>query len=419
MKAGFAEVNITPPVGTLKIGWIMLLTGDRVVDPLFARVAVFESGQERAAVIQLDTLCVRWTMVNELRQRIEKAYGFPGKNILVSATHNHAGPAIATFVDTVRDETYIADLTAKVVAAFGEALKGAQAAEIGFGHGFEWRVPHNRRIVQRDGTTKTHGAFNSIEALGFEGPVDPEIAVIAVRHAKTHAPLGCIVNFTCHPTHLGGGHEFSGGYPGALARNLKAKGWPVPLFLNGACGNIHDANPRTGRGMSKNQIGRVLAADVIALLPTIEFQRRLPIEVRSRTIRLDFRTITDAEIHGKTIGAQRFVDPDAYDRGMPALLAKIKKEGKQKAEIQALFLGDHVLAAVPAEYFVEFGLRIKEEVWPRRALISATSNGMIGYLPTAAAFKRGGYETTFYGGTRLAHNAGDLLTDAMIRLIKK
>ena len=102
---------------------------------------------------------------------------------------------------------------------------------------------------------------------------------------------------------------------------------------------------------------------------------------------------------------------------MPALVAKMRREGRQKVELQALLLGDHVIAAVPGEYFVEFGLRIKEKVWPKRALIASCANGMVGYLPTREAFSRGGYETTLYGGTRLAHNAGDRITSAMIRLI--
>ena len=42
-KAGFAEINITPPVGTHKIGWIKDIISTHVLDPLFTRPAVFQN----------------------------------------------------------------------------------------------------------------------------------------------------------------------------------------------------------------------------------------------------------------------------------------------------------------------------------------------------------------------------------------
>jgi len=38
LKVGFAEVDITPPVGTHKIGWLKDIVSDTVLDPLSARV---------------------------------------------------------------------------------------------------------------------------------------------------------------------------------------------------------------------------------------------------------------------------------------------------------------------------------------------------------------------------------------------
>ena len=96
LQAGFADIDITPPVGTHKIGWLMDIVSERVLDPLYARVAVFERGPEAVAFIQLDTLAIRWTQVQDIRARIASRYKFPGSHIMVSATHNHAGPAVAS-----------------------------------------------------------------------------------------------------------------------------------------------------------------------------------------------------------------------------------------------------------------------------------------------------------------------------------
>ncbi|OPZ24965.1 MAG: Neutral/alkaline non-lysosomal ceramidase [Lentisphaerae bacterium ADurb.BinA184] len=418
LQAGFAHVDITPPVGVHKIGWIIDLEGKRVLDPLFARVAILGRARTRLAVVALDTLSVRWRLVQELRGRIEAAWGFPGDAIMVVATHNHAGPAVTSLGKVAVAEAYVAEMLGKVVTAFGQALQGCVPAEIGFGHCFEWRVAHNRRVRMRDGTTKTHGGFRDLTSLCYEGPIDPEVGVIALRRASDHAPLGCLVNFACHPTHHGGGNDFSGGYPAALCAELQAGGWPEALFLNGACGNVHDADPaRGGQGLPPAEIARLLAGDVQACTAGIAYVEDLPLARRTRHISLEFRDLSDAEIRGAVPGAQRFNTNEVYDSLITNLVAKIRREGRQHAELQAFFLGDVALAAVPAEYFVEYGLDIKERTWPRRTLVVSCANGMVGYLPTREAFARGGYETTFYDGTCLAHNAGDRLTRAVIRLV--
>lgn len=418
-KAAFAETDITPPVGTLKIGWIKRIVSDKILDPLFARVALFDSGDERIAFVQLDTLSIRWTQVADLRRRIEEAYGFPGAHIMVCCTHNHAGPAVSSWVDFDRDEAYIERLTNAIVAMFGEALGSLQDAQLGFGTRFEFEVAYNRRVVMRDGTTRTHGTFNDPNALYVEGPIDPEVAVLAARTTGGEL-LGCLTNFSCHPTHHGGTGVLSAGYPGVLANEMKTRGCPVTLFINGAAGNLHTSSPAKGRkDSSMERVGRVLADDVSQILESIEYRESAKLGSKSATLQLPFRQITDDEIKGTVRGAQRFVDPTLYDKGMPHVLEKIRRMGTQPTEIQVQFIDEIAVVGVPAEYFVQPALRIKEETHPRHTLVAGFTNGMIGYVPHRAAFARGGYETTFGIVSRLAPEAGDLIADCAIEQIRE
>ena len=416
LRAGFAEVEITPPLGTHKIGWIMDIVPDQITDPLFARAAVFDDGRQVIAFLQLDTLSVRWTQVNDIRGRIARQYGIPGTHIMVSATHNHAGPAIGNIGRPRRDEGYIETLTRKCVEVCGQAFANRQPMEWGLGHTYNWQVAHNRRVVMRDGTARTHGTFADPNALYLEGPIDPEVAVLAARDAKGHL-RGCLVNYSCHPTHHGGDLCFSAGYPGVLAREMRKTGCPCTLYLNGASGNVHTTNHYIGDGMDMEQAGAALAADAQRVLAGMSFRADATLQARARTIQLPYRPITDDEINGTIPGAQRFVDPQFYQDDMPALLARIAKRGTQPAEVQVLSIDDCHIAGIPAEYFVEHGLRIKTESYPHYALVAAQTNGMVGYVPTKSAFARAGYETTFCGGSKLAPEAGDLLADAAIELI--
>src|SRR5262249_42541767 len=150
-------------------------------------------------------------------------------------------------------------LVEKVVAMFGAALANRQPAEIGFGRGIEAEVAYNRRMVMCDGTVKTQATTDDPDALYLEGPIDPEVAVLAARkiptlaqsglptpspslkggeqdRADTPSPLGegwggeiigALVNFACHPTHHGSDGVLSAGFPGALAAEMRARGCPV------------------------------------------------------------------------------------------------------------------------------------------------------------------------------------------------
>ena len=418
IRTGFAEVDITPPVGISKIGWIKDIKSDEVLDPLYAHVAVLESQGETVAFVQLDTLTVRWTQTHEIRERVAAEYGYPGEHVLVAATHNHAGPAVANGGEVKMDVTYTNEMVGKVVRALGEALEAMEDAEVGLGGCFDFEVAHNRRVIMRDGTVRTHGNFNDPDALCFEGPIDPEVAVLAAR-AKDGRILGAIVNYACHPTHHGGGAKLSAGYPGVLAATMKHEGCPVTLFLNGACGNIHTSNPaKGGKDMPMEEAGQRLAADAMGVIEGLTFRDTLRLGSRLRTIQLPYREITDDEIKGTTRGAQRFVDPAIYDRVIPDLVARIKERKTQPAEVQAHFVDEYAFVTAPCELFVQLGLRIKEGAYPRHALVVGYANGNVGYVPHTGAFLRGGYETTFGPPSRVAPGAGEMLVDCALELIR-
>jgi neutral ceramidase len=417
LKAGFAEIDITPSLGVQKVGWIRVIIADRILDPLFARAAVFECDGRRVGFIQLDLLVITAGQTAQIRRRIEQTTGFPGSDIMLSATHNHAGPATADLGDSRCDDAYVAMMQDRAVNVFSEALARRQDVEIGLASTFEFDVAHNRRLIMRDGTVRSHGSFKDEMALCFEGPVDPQVAVLACRD-RTGQIAGTLVNFACHPCHHGGETEISAGFPGVLAQRMRQAGCPVTLYLNGACGNLHTADPRTGHDISKEQAGERLARDVQQALAQMQFRPSAQLRARTQTVQLPYRKITPEEIAGTTHGACRFVDPSAYDRQMPSLLDEIRRQGSQPAEIQVISVAEYDFVGVPAEYFVENGLKIKERSWPRRALVVELANGFVGYVPHREAFLRGGYETTFCGWSKLAPEAGNILADAALDLVR-
>src|SRR5256885_55457 len=81
-RAGFAEVDITPPLGTPKQGSNSKTVASSVLDPLYARAAVFEIGAERFAILQLDTALILAAETASIRARIAKDHGIPGDRVM-------------------------------------------------------------------------------------------------------------------------------------------------------------------------------------------------------------------------------------------------------------------------------------------------------------------------------------------------
>lgn len=415
MKVAFGAVDITPRLGSHKPGWLRDIVVDTVFDPIFARVALFDDGSRPVALVQVDTLSIRWSTVDALRRRLRERHGFPGERVLVAATHNHCGGPIANCGEVPRDDAYLDSLVGKLVDLFGELLGRLAEAELGFGRTHEYGISHNRRVVMRNGHVLTHGNFRHPDALYCEGPIDPEVGVLAARGTDGKT-LGAVVNFACHPTHHGGTNAITAGYPGALARALAAEGIPS-VFLNGACGNLSSGNPALGISPSLEELGEILAADVRQVLGQMAFGGSWPLDMVETTLALPYRRFTEAEVAGTLPGAQRFIDPALYDRGMPDLLERIRARRLQPAQIQALRIGNVVYAGFPAEYFVQFGLRLKQALHPLAVQVVGHANGMVGYVPTQEAFARGGYETTFAASSRMAPECGDLMADAAIGIL--
>jgi len=155
------------------------------------------------------------------------------------------------------------------------------------------------------------------------------------------------------------------------------------------------------------------------LIQEIEGRPHAILDSRRRIVALPFRQATKEAIAGKAIGAQRFGGAGVYERDMASVLERISKRPSQPAEVQVHRLGEWYVAAVPCELFAELGFAVKERSHPRHTLIAGWTNGMVGYVPTREALQRGGYETTFADSSRLGPEAGDLLVDAIVAVVRE
>jgi hypothetical protein len=114
---------------------------------------------------------------------------------------------------------------------------------------------------------------------------------------------------------------------------------------------------------------------------------------------------------------------DWFARGTLGLWEAQRRSGTRQVfedvEVQVIAIGDLAFVGYPAEYFTEFGLKTKAQSPFPDTFVSELTNGWHGYVPTLEAFKHGGYETRLGDASWLAPEAGDLICDTGIALLKE
>ena len=83
-----------------------------------------------------------------------------------------------------------------------------------------------------------------------------------------------------------------------------------------------------------------------------------------------------------------------------------------------LVIGDTAFVSAPGEFFVELGMEIKEKSPFERTFVVELANDCVGYIPTRAAFKEGGYETLNARSSKVAAEAGELIVENALNMLE-
>ena len=166
----------------------------------------------------------------------------------------------------------------------------------------------------------------------------------------------------------------------------------------------------------------------------MEAQNRPILEWRRTTLRIPLRMLPPAEIEAARDLVAAHPEPpqradvaDAvaiewkwvYAHSNLDLAAKQARRPYYDYEIQALRIADSAVVALVGEPFVEGQLKIKLESPFDYTFLAHMSNGYAGYVPTAIALTRGGYETDTSNGSQLAPEALDMICAATGELLNE
>ena len=429
LKAGVAEVNITPPVGNSLCGF-----GNRkgpaetVCDDLFARTLVLDDGRTRLAIVTADLISFAPDLVRRIRDLVERVARVPGEGVLLNGSHSHSGPTVMSFRSMgSRDVAYEDVLCRQVAGAVRMAADRLEPVSLRVGRA-PVRIAHNRRARRNGRMTIGHNP---------EGAEAPWVDVLRID-ARSGSPIGLLYTTAAHPVNLRG-LAFSAEFPGYAARTIRRElDGALPMFAQGCCGDVNCA-PMDGALRTTIRQGELLGEAAVNAARHAAPLQSNSLGVARQVIYLPTRipSVDEAE---RAIADQKArvreaeQDPEATDylvcqyRGQIEWaedylrVARSRRPRPAAFEIQAMRIGAAALVAYPGEMFVDYQLQMDRASPFRKTFTLAFSNGCIGYVPTAKAFPEGGYEVDhayrYYGTLMITSACEPMIHSATLELLE-
>lgn len=439
-KAGFAEMDITPAIGSEIPGNYFKQFHKTLHDPCKVRAGYFEQGGKSVCLVGLDALLVPRHVVEKVRARI------PGMEILIGASHSHSsGPVgmvqpgeydhaspevqeLAYKVSSAADAGYLKLVEDQTVGAIEQARRNAVGSLWGFGAGEEKSAIFNRRFRMKNGRVNTHPRPGNPDIVEPAGPVDGTVTVVGVFNDSQQL-TGCVVNYSCHATTSPRGISANWIYfMERVIRGTFGEG-VVVVFLQGFSGDVTQVD-NLDRGPSPSGleyarlVGGRVGAEAVKVLLSMRPEPPLAIRTATRTF-VEGRRIPGEErvaAAWKTVrngSLKRNSAEWVFAKEIVLLDAELARHRSVEVEIQAIAIGPAVFVSAPGEMFVELGLEIRKGSPFRFTAPVSLANGCVGYVPTmeALADNGGGYEQRLSSYTNLVPDAGPRMVREALRLV--
>ncbi len=398
--SGYAEVIITPPLGTLMVEpQSKVATG--VHDDLYLRVITFSDSVDTVALATYDLVGMDIPMANKLQKKIAKASNLPADAIMLSSSHNHNAPVTVNLGSgRQRNESWEDQLEQQSIATVNRALENMEPVTIAFAKE-PVQVAFNRRLMM----------FNRARMVPHpHGPVEKEVRVLSVSNANDEQRI--LFNYPAHPVAVHAASAwFSADFPGftvkyikdSLTENVQA------MFAQGCAGDIN-VDPLRGGYQAAAEVGEKLGNAVIAAVTKSENISNGRLRYQSRTIHLPYRPIkpktaekleiqvqeamrTLKENEADSITLEDQQDVLHWTRVVQHVANNPDSIAGLPMQVQIFSLGKELaILAFSHELFVEYQKYFQENSPFANTMVLAYTNGSASYIPTAEAFYLNGYE---------------------------
>lgn len=412
IKAGFARVDMTPPLDTPISGYFYQRLADGVLDPLQLNAVAFGNGEETAVIIACDLIGMVMGKSNEVRALISEKTGIAADHIMLCCLHQHTsirvGDRGAKDYSSFDDPAYMsvlyrrfADVAKMAIDDMSEAVpctaKGQAVREVAF----------VRRYWLEDGTVATNPSGKGPKPVRRCDESDNTVRLL--RFKREGKKDIAYVNFSTHPDVISG-CKLSADWPGFVRRFVEAEQDALCLCVVGCQGDSNHVDffkpkeerfPSGERYLHSEYMGRSIADTVNGLWDKVSAHNG---EVVFGGIEVIYNK-TNTEGEEKYAEQKAFYDD--YEAGKFEKAPHITQLAYARriiglrtspiyrpVPVTVLGLGDIAFVGFGGEPFTHYTVAANEAAPDKTVFCSCCTNGYEGYLPHARAFEEGGYEAS-------------------------
>lgn len=426
LMVGAGRRTITPPVGTMLMGYAPARAAEAVHDDLAVTAIAIARGDTRALLISADVCLIKDPQSTHFRKRVSEETGVPFDHIILAATHTHSGPAMRETPGgaDINEEYLNTIFEPGVVEAAGEAVEHLQPARMGIATRLS-DVGVNRRQIEPSGQVR----------LGQNpwGCHDPTMTVISFRTLDGN-PLANLIHYGAHCTAAGRNPEITRDWAGPMVDRLAEVSGAVTAFFNGAEG---DCGPRLSNAQTTGrcdvrytvELGAKAAIDAVAAYREIKEFRDVDVRVFSEEIQLPYEPLPDPGVVEQQIQAmgppEKLVGLHVMShQALCARLEASRSPGPHETHLRLrqnfIALGPVVFVPFPFEMFSEITLRLRHCSPFQHTLSLSNANGSFFYFPSQDQIPRGGYEVWVFKSMSpraLTDNADNAIVSEDLRLL--
>jgi hypothetical protein len=384
-KIGLAKVKITPADSVFMAGYQQRdHPSEKVASDLYAKAMSLEDRNGKVAVlVTADLIGLRADICDSVADAVAEQTGLKREQLLFNASHTHTGPNLslgageggvgegkkksgAVQPDMKRNIEYTRNLQKQLFEIILASLKRREPVRLSWGHGLV-NFPMNRREWTPKGV---------ILGINPRGPADRTVPVL--RAESPDGTLRAVVfGAATHNTTLGSScYEICGDYAGFAQENLEKKYPGVQAMFMLGCAGDSDPYPRTAPKMPVDQ--------------AMDYARQHGAEL-SREVE---RVLGGAPFPGSGQGGKLKPVGGPLRTSYGTTELPLEAGGHVKGRVAVWQFGeDLTLVALAGEVVVDYVALIERALGPTKLWVSAYSNDVFGYLPSARLIPEGGYET--------------------------
>lgn len=434
LKAGFARLDITPPLGERIAGYFYERPADGILDPVEVNAIAVGNGTDTIVIAAVDFLGLSTSHSALIRKMISERTGINEDNIFVSCLHQHTaifytGADPSMNIQEFGDRDFVNLFTRKICDAAQAAIDDMSDAEVSYAmERTAEDISFIRRYLMDDGTVKTNPGRLNPRIVKPMGESDNNVRL--VRFKREGAKDIALVNFSTHPDVVGG-TKYSADWCGFVRRYVEADIADVScIFVNGVQGDTnhidhkYNSQPMTGYEQAEH-MGRVIADTVVSVWDKTEV--REGDRVCGGVATVYNRTRTDGEERYEECKAfcERYYASSGEEQKRIGALAISSAQRivnirtariYRSVPVSMISFAGIVFVGFGGEPFTHYATAVREAVPDRLIIAACCTNGYEGYLPTKSAFAEGGYEA---GSSEFSESLEDQCVEAAVALISR